>query len=104
MLYKWWGIQPLEKLDVFVCWISECCGVCYDILLNCRLCWTILCFLHQDQRERLSSQGSILSNGGEDLYASLNEKAIVVSPVATCMHVSNRQDTFNVECTSVFEG
>ena len=77
------------ELDAFVCWISECCGVYPDTLLNCWLLLDPSLLLHQDQRERLSSQGSILSNGGEDLYASLDEKAIVVSPVATYMHVSN---------------
>ena len=46
-------------------------------------CWILLCFLHQEQRERLASQGSILSNGGEDLYASINETVNAVSPLST---------------------
>ena len=77
---------------------------CHDILLNCWLLLDPSLLLHQDQREKLASQGSFLSNGGEDVYAALDEKAIVVSPVAIPMHVCDRQETFNVECTSVFQG
>ena len=34
----------------------------------------------QEQRERLASQSSVLSDGEEDMYATLNKNAKAVSP------------------------
>ena len=38
----------------------------------------------QEQRERLASQSSVLSDGGEDMYATLNENAKAVSAPVWC--------------------
>ena len=39
------------------------------------VCFSVI----KEQRERLASQSSVLSNGGDDMYATLNESIRAVS-------------------------
>ena len=50
-----------------------------DCLFTSSSWLTALCLVFQKQRERLASQSSVLSNGEENMYATLNESAKAVS-------------------------
>ena len=50
-----------------------------DCLLTSSSWLTALCLVFQEQRERLASHSSVLSNGEENMYATLNESAKAVS-------------------------
>ena len=50
-----------------------------DCLFTSSSWLTAICLVFQEQRERLASQSSVLSNGEENMYATLNESAKAVS-------------------------